>query len=65
MTPTITKKWKWASTTPPDRWTITAEAVISPSTAADARARRPRTGWLAARANTATRDASVAPWARP
>src|SRR5829696_77855 len=37
MTPIITKKWKWASTTPPERWTITAEAVISPSTAADAR----------------------------
>src|SRR5215207_5652374 len=31
MTPTITKKWKWASTTPPDRWTITAELVIRPS----------------------------------
>jgi len=44
MTPTITKKWKWASTTPPDRWTITAEEVISPSTAAADRARRPMAG---------------------
>src|SRR5215216_1400641 len=41
MTPTITKKWKWASTTPPDRWTITAEAVIRPSTAIADRTRRP------------------------
>ena len=40
MTPTITKKWKWASTTPPDRWTKIAEEVISPSTAAADRTRR-------------------------
>ncbi len=57
----MTKKWKWASTTPPDRCTITAEAVISPSTAAADRARRPTAGWAATSANTATSDASSRP----
>ncbi len=27
----ITKKWKWASTAPPERWMIVAEEVSSPS----------------------------------
>src|SRR5918992_2249690 len=65
MTPIITKKWKWASTTPPDRWTITAEAVIRPSTAAAERARRPSAGKAAATAKAAIGDTSATAWARP
>jgi hypothetical protein len=65
MTPIMTKKWKCISTTPPDRWTRTAEAVISPSTAAADRARRASAGWLAATANAATSDASCRPWTTP
>jgi len=64
MTLIITKKWKWASITPPDRWTITAEAVTSPSTAAVDRARRPRAGRLAARAATTIGVTSVRAWPR-
>ena len=65
MTPIITKKWKCISTTPPDRWTSTAEEVISPTTAAADRARRPMAGWAASSANTATADASSRLWATP
>ena len=61
----MTKKWKWASTTPPERWTSTAEAVISPSTAAADRARRAKARWAAGTANTATSDASCRPWTSP
>jgi len=32
-TPTMMKKWKWASIVPPERCTSTAEAVTSPSDA--------------------------------
>ena len=65
MTPIITKKWKWASTTPPDRWTSTAEAVIRPSTADADRARRVNAWWAAGTVNTATSIASWRPWSSP
>jgi hypothetical protein len=60
-----TKKWKWASIVPPQRWTSRADVVISPKEAISDRSFLPSGRTLASAAATATIEASRALWTTP